>query len=158
MKRIRPAVLIIFMITSLSLCANAQEKSVTSAKPYNNSINAYFGIFEFNLNYERTISRHPGSSTALRMGFGSGEFVTAGDGLYINPSVVQLIGKKNSHLEIDLGLKYIVNYSGGNSDLSLVLVPDIFAGYRYEKPDGRLIFRFGMNYPTLINMGIGFRF
>jgi hypothetical protein len=158
MKKIRPAILVIFMIIALSVFASAQDKNASSAKPYNNCLSAYFGLFELNLNYERTILRHPGSSTALRLGFGSGEFVTAGDGLYINPSVVELIGKNNSHLELDLGLKYIVNYSGGNSDLSLVLIPDIFAGYRYEKPSGRLIFRAGVNYPTLINIGMGFRF
>jgi hypothetical protein len=37
-------------------------------------------------------------------------------------------------------------------------IPDIFAGYRYEKPSGSFIFRAGNNYPTLINVGLGCKF
>jgi len=37
-------------------------------------------------------------------------------------------------------------------------LPDIYAGYRYEKPNGILIFRIGVNLYSLYNIGIGFKF
>jgi hypothetical protein len=152
------ACLLIMMLTSfLSINLHAQEKGNPLSDLRRNSLNLYFGLFdEFNINYERNISQRPISSTSLRMGFGHGSFITAGDGMYINPSLVHLIGKKNSHLELNLGVKYIVNYP--NPRLSLVLVPDLFVGYRYEKPTGWFIFRTGINWPTLINLGMGFKF
>jgi hypothetical protein len=148
----------IFQVIFFSGYVRAQEKISSLQSPHLNSINIYIGVFEFNINYERSIIQHQRSSTGIRLGFGPGAFVTAGDGFYINPALVHVIGKRKSHLEFDLGLKYIVNYFGGNSDLSLILVPDIFAGYRYEKPEGKIIFRFGLNYPTAVNIGVGFKF
>jgi hypothetical protein len=85
-------------------------------------------------------------------------FVTAGDGFYLNPALVHMIGSRNSHLELDLGFKYIVNYKNPDNHLSLYLIPDVFAGYRYDKPDGDFIFRIGINYPTIINIGVGIKF
>jgi hypothetical protein len=66
---------------------------------------------------------------------------------------VHLIGKKNSHFELNLGLKYVLEEGTANS-----LMPDLFAGYRYEKPSGGLILRAGIDLFTLWNIGIGFKF
>jgi hypothetical protein len=145
-------------ITSLfCFSLNAQENGDLSSKIRHNSLSIYAGLFdEFNINYERNIFQRPQSYTNIRLGFGNASFITAGDGLYINPSLVHLIGKKNSHLELDIGIKYIVNYPDPKP--SLVLVPDLFAGYRFEKPSGGIILRIGLNYPTIINLGIGIKF
>lgn len=75
---------------------------------------------------------------------------------YLNPAVVHLIGRKNSHIELNMGFKYSLGKTPDT--IRKVLVPDLFAGYRFEKPDGRFIFRTGFNYPTLINIGIGYKF
>lgn len=157
MKRTIAIILIIFITSILGFYIHAQEKQNPSLKLRRNSLNIYFGLFdEFNINYERNIRQGATSLTNLRMGFGNASFITAGDGIYINSSLVHLIGKKNSHLELNMGFKYIVN--NPHPSLSLVLVPDFFVGYRYEKPYGRFIFRIGLNYPTIINPGIGFKF
>lgn len=158
MKKITASFLLTLITFFFSICIHARGNDNKSSELRRNSINAYIGLFEYNINFERNIIQHPKSYTDLRMGFGLGAFVTAGEGIYLNPSFVHLIGKKKSHLELDLGFKYIVNYIGSNPNYSKFFIPDFFAGYRYEIPDGRIIFRLGLNWPTLINSGIGFKF
>jgi len=92
------------------------------------------------------------------MGLGKGMFVDAGEGYYVNPSVVNVFGAGNSHLEIDVGLKIMVTNSIDNPSFSESVIPDLFMGYRYEKPSGDFVFRVGNNYPTFINIGIGCKF
>ena len=131
---------------------NAQENGNSSVKLLRNNININISLFEYNINYERNILQRPKSYTNLRIGFGV-FYLSSMKGYHFNPSWVNLIGNKNNHLELDLGFKYVVEEGYADSFL-----PDIFAGYRYEKPFGRLIFRMGINLYTLYNIGIGIRF
>ena len=150
-------VLVVFTIFACTdINAGVKDDQPSGFKP--NSINGYFGFVELNINYERTIFYRPKSYTNFRFGIGYGAFATAGEGLYLNPAIVQLIGKKKSFLELDLGIKYIVAYTGMNAEYSEFLLPDFFAGYRYERPDGKRIFRIGISWPTLLNVGTGFKF
>lgn len=149
--------LVVFAIFAFTdIKAGVKDDEPSTFKP--NSINGYFGFVELNINYERTIFYRPKSYTDFRFGIGYGAFATAGEGLYLNPAIVHLIGKKNSFLELDLGFKYIVAYTGLNAEYSEFLLPDFFAGYHYERPDGKRIFRLGINWPTLVNVGIGYKF
>jgi hypothetical protein len=152
MKKVTVIVLLTLMIFFLCINIHAQENDNPSIKLPHNNINIYISLSEYNINYERTIMQHPKSFTNLRMGFGL-PVLNFFNGYYFNPSLVHLTGKKNSHFELDLGFKYIIEKGSSNSFL-----PDIFAGYRYEKPSGGLIFRVGINLFTLYNMGIGFKF
>jgi len=112
---------------------------------------------DVNLDYERNIFQHPHSYTNLRLGIGKADFrefrVSA---FYMNPSIVHLIGRGNSHLELNLGFKYAISQLP--ETINRVFVPDLFAGYRYERPDGRFIFRMGINYPSVFDFGVGFKF
>jgi hypothetical protein len=123
-----------------------------------NCINLYLGLIEFNINYERNIIRHPQSLSNIRMGSGYAMFATASEGFYLNPAFVQLLGKNNSFLELDLGFKYIIGSNGMDPAYSKPLVSDFFIGYRHEKSDGKRIFRIGFNWPSIINVGLGFKF
>jgi hypothetical protein len=123
-----------------------------------NYIDTYVGIFDVNLNYERKILQRPQSSGNLRLGFGYAMFLVAGEGYYINGAFVQLFGVKNSHLELNAGVKYMLTNSISDPAFSDKLLPDIFIGYRFDKPTGGLIFRAGLNYPTVINLGVGYKF
>lgn len=154
---------IIYMLlgATISLLISISAKTQDNRNPYSgfrNYINAYIGIVEYNINYERNLIQKSKSFSNVRLGFGNGKFLTAGEGKYINAALVHLIGKMNSHLEIDLGIKYMVTNSISNPDFSETFIPDLFLGYRFEKPSGGFIFRVGLNYATLINMGIGYRF
>jgi len=138
---------------------NGNGQSVdSSSKQARNNINAYLGVFDANINYERNIIQSSKSYSNLRAGFGYAMLWTAGEGTYINAAFIHLMGERNSHLEIDLGLKYMVTNSIEDPDFSETVIPDIFVGYRYVKPSGGFVFRFGLNYPTVINLGLGFKF
>ena len=152
MKKITASVLITFSSILLGVYTLSQENVNPSGKLPVNNINAYISLVEYNINYERKIFELPKSFTNLRMGFGIINSSFDG-GYYYNSSLVHLLGKKNSHLELNLGLKYAVQKGSSNSFL-----PDIYAGYRYEKPNGILIFRIGVNLYSLYNIGIGFKF
>lgn len=151
-ERIAPGILITLMTSFLCINIHAQENGNESGKLPVNNINIYISLFEYNINYERKIIQLRKSFTNLRMGFGLVNSSFDG-GYYLNPSLVHLFGGKNNHLELDLGLKYVVQKGSSNSFL-----PDIFAGYRYEKPSGRLILRAGINLYTLYNVGVGIKF
>ena len=149
----------LMFITLLVLTINGNAQGVDSSlKTDRNTINAYIGLFDANINYERNIIQSVKSHSNLRVGLGYAMLFNAGEGTYFNTAFVHLIGKGSSHLEIDLGLKYMLTNSIEDPDFSDILIPDIFFGYRYEKPSGGFIFRFGLNYPTIVNLGMGYKF
>ena len=152
MRKITASVLIILTSICFSVSIHSQENINHSGKLPANNINTYISIVDYNINYERNIFQRPKSFTNLRIGFGIINSSFDG-GYYYNSSLVHLFGRKKSHLELNLGLKYAIQEGFSNSFL-----PDIFAGYRYEKPSGLLIFRIGINLYTLYNVGIGIKF
>lgn len=131
----------------------AQGKSNPSIKLHRNSINTYASLGDYNINYERNILQRPKSYSNLRMGFGKDQSYLIG--YYINPCLAHLIGKMNSHLELNLGVKILV---GPQAIDASAFLPEIYAGYRYEKPEGRFIFRAGFNLATFYSIGIGVKF
>jgi hypothetical protein len=155
--------LIHISLLSLFLCFNTEAQDTLSppVKFLRNGISVYAGVAELNLNYERNLILHPKFYSNIRMGIGIG-MIAAGqtwvEGKYVNPSLVQVFGRGNSHIEIDLGFKYMYVNSITDPSFFQSFIPDLFAGYRYEKPGGELIFRAGNNYPTFINVGIGAKF
>lgn len=60
-----------------------------------------------------------------------------------------LFGRGNNHLETAIGINYIL----AGPDIDANLIPMIDAGYRYQKPEGGLIFRAKAGI-----MGLGFGF
>ena len=150
---------LIFLLTVISIFIpeqNTAQESDNKAADFNpNAINAYIGLLEFNLDYERNIIRRPKALSNIRMGIGYGAFFTGSTGFYLNPAFVQLLGKNNSYLELDLGFKYIIISKDKDPAYFIPLVPDFFIGFRHEKKDGNRIFRIGFNLPTLMNVGLG---
>lgn len=65
----------------------AQETDNRVSDFKHNGINAYIGLIDFNLNYERNIIRRERSLSNIRMGFGYAMFVTASEGFYLNPAL-----------------------------------------------------------------------
>ena len=136
---------------------NAQDR-INAMSNKKNDINVYVGFFDLNANFERNIVQSVKSYSNLRFGFGYAMFLVAGEGYYVNGTFVQLFGAKNSHLELNAGLKFMLTNSIADATFSDQVLPDIFAGYRFEKPTGGIIFRVGLNYPTLLNIGVGYKF
>jgi hypothetical protein len=152
MRKFTACVMVFFTSTFLCVYTLSQENVNSSEKLPINNINANISLADYNINYERKIFELPKSFTNLRIGFGIINSSFDG-GYYYNSSLVHLLGKMNSHLELNLGLKYAVQKGFSNS-----FWPDIYAGYRYEKPSGLLIFRIGVNLYSLYNIGIGIKF
>jgi hypothetical protein len=145
------------LLLTISIHLKAQDKSLTGSMP-RNTINAYVGVFDLNINYERTLLQRPKSSGKVRLGIGSGKFLTAGEGKYVNAALVHLLGKKKSYLETNLGIKCMITNTISDPKFSEVIIPDLFLGYRFENPSGGFVFRIGINHPTLINFGVGYKF
>ena len=145
-------------LTMLLMFKWVPELKAQDVKNGKNVISAYIGMIDLNLNYERNIGYRPKSASYLRLGFGHASIYVAGEGYYVGGAFVHLVGETNSHLELDFGLKYMVTNSIPDPVLSDQLIPDIFVGYRFEKPTGGVIFRFGVSYPTILNLGIGYKF
>jgi hypothetical protein len=145
------------VLVVLHLNGKAQNVANSSIEA-RNDINLYVGLFDANINYERTIRQRPKSHSNIRFGFGYAGLLNDGEGKYINPAFVHLMGKRDSHMEIDVGIKYMLTNSISDPNFSDTFIPDIFVGYRYEQPSGGFIFRIGFSYPTVINLGIGYKF
>lgn len=158
MIKIELSILIIFITFSIIPNIQAQENDPRSVKPLRNNLNLYFGFYvESNLNYERNFREGKSSYTNIRVGIGKANFRSfRAYAPYLNSSLVHLTGKNNSHFEINLGFKYPLGEAP--ETIEKVFIPDLFAGYRYEKPRGHFIFRAGINYPTVVNLGIGIKF
>ncbi len=135
---------------------NTLENGNSSIKILRNNINANISLCEYNIDNERKIIRRPKSCNNLRLGFGL-FYLASMKGYYVYPSWVHLIGKKNNHFKLNLGFKY-VNEEVSAEPFFNSLLPDVFAGYRYEKSFRRFIFRTGINLYTLYNIGKGTKF
>ena len=123
-----------------------------------NYLAAYVGIFELNVNYERTIFDLPRSYINLRLGLGTWVDQPTSDadgGPYINPCFVLVTGQKSSHFEFDFGLIAFFK----NTPEIFVEYPFSFSlGYRYEPRDLKGVLRVAVGFPGLLNLGYGFKF
>jgi len=154
---VRRNILIAVLFYFTCVVIYAQEKGNSSLKIRRNYIIVNVGpdLIAYNFNYERNIIQSPKSFTNIRLGYGKWEGMQD-MGTDYSITLVHLIGQKNSHLELNLGLRYRI---GEREDINTPpLMPDIFAGYRYEKPYGILIFRAGLSIPSVISIGVGFKF
>lgn len=152
--RLSALTLILLFLTRPSIAQDRQ----TPLSSKRNDLNGYAGIFELNLNYERTLSERMKSLSNVRLGAGYGMFYVAGEGYFMDGAFVQLFGAGNSHLEMDAGLKFMLTNSIADPAVSEQLLPDIFLGYRFQKRAGGFILRAGIDYPTVLNIGTGYAF
>lgn len=60
-----------------------------------------------------------------------------------------VFGKKSNHFDLGLGLRAFFVQNAN------VLVPTIFAGYRYQKPGGKFKFRIGYSPMKVSFSGLG---
>lgn len=131
----------------------AQGKTSPIEMKYRNSINSYIGLIELNINYERNIMQRAHSYTNARAGYGYWTNLQL-EGNCVEAAFVHVLGRKSSHPEFNLGIKYIIDKAGKEN----TVLPLLYAGYRYEDPEGRIIFRMGLAFPSIFNLGIGYKF
>lgn len=141
------------LICLAAFSAFAQEKILPPELKYRNSINSYIGLIELNFNYERNLLQHTHYYTNMRAGFGYWTNLQL-EGTCIEAVAVHVLGRKDSHPEFNLGVKYIIDKAGEDN----AAVPLVYAGYRFEQPEGRIVFRFGLTFPSIFNLGLGWKF
>jgi hypothetical protein len=148
---------------SLNLLTGDQDLYATNPATRQNTflrnyIAAYLGIFEWNINYERNVFDLPRSYINLRLGIGSwvDQPGSGGEGgFYVSPCFVLLTSKNPFHFEFDFGARVFAE----KPPLPWSKYPfDIFLGCRYERREGKGAFRIGVNIPTMLNIGYGFKF
>jgi len=168
------------LILFLFLSINSFGQDNVVQKDYNkNTIFVTVGSFGtlgcLNLNYERHILKTNTfilSSLWLRAG-GGYWFDWSDNGSQYFISAVGMMGRKNSHLEYGMGItslydklgyKYeLLDYNAGygngveptkwdNTDIK----PIFNIGYRYQKPNGHIVFRGGIvSVPVTIYLSLG---
>lgn len=115
------------------------------------------------LNYGRLVFENPKVATYLRSGFGfylgvyNQNFVF---GLQTPLSLDIIFGKKNNHLEVNLGGRYVRGlniYREEDFSQHNNILPVANVGYRYQKPGRSVILKAAIGTDG-INLGIGLGF
>lgn len=125
--------------------------------PRKNTIYATGGILGLNASYERLIaktSRGVFNSFWFRIGGGIFAVPTEMGGPLAVTSVHTLSGKRKHHLEMNLGA--FTFYDITNE--SWKLLPAAGMGYRYQNPEGGLLFRGGLSLPEYAYISVGYSF
>ena len=147
----------ITFIILLCLCFNisAQNNSDLISTPVKN--NVYFDLGGFPgahifMNYERKVHESGNISLYGRVGFGYAGMIMVGSGGGVLGAATLLTGKGNSHMEFNLG----VFSSKDNNDYFILPLLDV--GYRYQKPEGGLIFKVKSGVLVIFSIGLGYAF
>lgn len=152
MKKLNKTLLVTCLLFQIITPLIGQNDNTQSGKIRLNAFGYYIGLIEYNINYERRIIQLQKSYTNIRVGFGYWTDLQE-EGNYYNAALAHILGKNKSHLEFNLGVKYLI----ARVSESNMFFPDIYAGYRFEKQDDRFDFRAGFANRSFINIGIGFK-
>lgn len=160
----------------------AQAEDITETFPYKNSFYGtvgFGGIYAIaNANYERIVSVSDEKNfrlISIRMAYGRYALWTDGGPVYLL-TLNGIWGKRNNHFEGALGVVVLFDKSSydigvsnanypypgydvepGRLDYTMFL-PAASIGYRFQKPDGKFIFRAGIGWPEALYVSFGFAF
>lgn len=114
-----------------------------------------------NVGYERII--HSSGKNTFTLSGDYGRWAMLFDkGDLVSLSGNYFRGKGAHHFEMDLGAVLLVHYDlyyGNRKQFDhFTVLPDLFLGYRYQKPSGRLMFKAGTGFPGLLTAGLGVAF
>ena len=124
---------------------------------FNSKNNVYFDIGGFPgahifMNYERKVHESDNISLYGRVGFGYAGMIMVGSGGGVVGAATMLTGKGNSHMEFNLG----IFSSKENNDLFILPLLDV--GYRYQKPEGGIMFKVKAGVLGIFSVGLGYAF
>jgi hypothetical protein len=83
---------------------------------------------------------------------------------YSTASLKLMTGRMNNHFELDLGGTAMLLFTyyeddGDETDFwGTRYLPHINIGYRYQKPDGKIVIRTGLGFPEFAYLGFGLAF
>ncbi len=162
----RNIILITLLFTSLNLFS--QDEGFTPVEIGKNSTYLTFGYgyhnpdlsFGLGLTYERQLVKFKNSYLFARVGWSYWLLWDVSANSY-QLDLAYILGSKDSHLEIDLGIDYACignEYEGPFvfSDGEVKLLANV--AYRYQKPGKRAIFRIGVGTVALAFVSLGMSF
>lgn len=158
-------------LTLQCLLVTAQSDLSKNDIKYKNSIQASAGMIPFwgaaQVSYERILVNY---NSKIIYAFGLGAtygtwFEWTGGGPYVAISAKTLLFRGNHHFEATIGQSALIETKHEDEDENNknpweapYFRATISGGYRYQKPDGRLIIRTGIGYPEAIYLGVGLAF
>lgn len=131
------------------------------------------------INYERMIGESKTkfiTSYWLKIGFGEYYLLGSniGGGPYFTTGLTGLTGKNNGHFEFNIGVASLLDLEEYDRDYEAYIegwttsephksdyrkiTPSVGAGYRFQKPDGKFVFRTGYAFPEFVYLSVGFCF
>ena len=70
-----------------------------------------------------------------------------------------LYGEQKHHFEVNLGASYHFDKGLDETKFTyLATTPNLFIGYRYQKPEGRINFKVGSGIFEILQVGFGYSF
>jgi hypothetical protein len=138
--------LLVSLITIFSFSSFAQEE-----KGFNYSNNMHFELgghgLIYSINYERILINNKSFKTAAQIGISYYPSFIGFRDVWIPMGINEIISFNNHHLEVGLGFILIREAIRMPDNSAAEWIWDGFLsgrfGYRYQKPDGRFIFRLG---------------
>jgi len=135
-----------------------------------NALYLSMGITAQSLNYEVNIANTKRSALHLKTGIGFNQALFNDNGQFISTGISYITGRmRKNHLEINAG--GLLSFESESYDYSKRMhfaelsIRDFlnlnflgYIGYRYQKPGGHFIFRFGYGYPEITSVSFGYAF
>ena len=168
--------LVIITIFSHTIYGQSEQDSLERVRKNAVQASAGFGrvIAAYSVNYERLIVQFEDNSLIGLWGkAGVGGWAEYGNngGDYQQLTVGLLTGKSSGHLELNFGGARMYNQQGFENywminDPQAKPVKSNYVrwnpvgslGYRFQKPDGGILFRTGLGYPEGVFIGLGASF
>ncbi|GAB5558109.1 MAG: hypothetical protein SchgKO_23220 [Schleiferiaceae bacterium] len=79
-------------------------------------------------------------------------------GYYYKAGLTGVFGSGSKHFEFGLGVGTYYQYLEFTPDSHLITVPTLTLGYRYQKPEGGILYRAGFNFPEGAYLSVGTSF
>lgn len=156
--------IVVILMSWMSICAWSQDANTNYVDKINLNVNVGTSIFynSASLNIEsKTFLNSVKHKLKLSAGFGLWQFslFDSNDGFYLNTKLVYLLGSKSHHFEVDLGANYQFDIKQNESNYSfLSTAPNVFIGYRYQRPNKRFMFKTGLGMIDFFQFGFGYSF
>lgn len=161
--------LIILLILYTSVYAQDSPRDSLNTELKKNAVFITGGTLLFmgavNINYERKVHNNQSDNLSLWLKTGYGFYYHYDVGsplLNFRIGLTMIKGAYDKHFELSLGY---MNFHGKATrwydSFHLIYGNHALAGsigYRYQKPDGKFIFRTGLGYPETLYVSVGFCF
>jgi len=168
---------IISLYTSKTIAQEISELNFKKNGIYG-SVGYLIFLIDGTINYERLIISSKSSYSKYYAHASYSRYVSRAfslsRGSFTNFSAKTILGKKKDHLELGLGISFITIINENDEDefldgtiesksiheeeIEKERLPHVVIGYRYQKPGGNFIFRWGISFPNGIYISMGLAF